>query len=247
MSHRPAIARVPEDHRVYAVGDIHGRLELLGRLQEKIAADAEASGASRFTVVYLGDYVDRGEDSRGVVARLALRPLDGFESVHLKGNHEDFMLRFLDDVEVGADWVFNGGDSTLASYGVEAPGAWAGAFALENTREALLAALPEAHLSFLQDLKLSHVVGDYIFVHAGVRPGVPLDRQRAHDLMWIRREFLDFDGDFGKVVVHGHTPVKQVDSHLNRIGIDTGAAYGGPLTAVVLDGAERRFLQTDGW
>jgi Calcineurin-like phosphoesterase len=198
-------------------------------------------------VVYLGDYVDRGEDSRGVVARLALKPLDGFESVHLMGNHEDFLLQFLEHPEVGPNWIYNGGDRTLASYGVPSPGPWAGTAAFDNAREALLAALPEAHLKFLRDLAASHVIGGYLFVHAGIRPGVALERQNPHDLMWIRREFLEHAGDFGKVVVHGHTPVKAIDSRPNRIGIDTGAAYGGPLSAVVLAGSERRFLQTGAW
>ena len=247
MADVAATARVPDGHRVYAVGDIHGRLDLLDELQCKIAADAEAAAAVNRTVVYLGDYVDRGAESRGVVARLALRPLDGFESVHLMGNHEDFLLQFLERPEVGPDWVHNGGDLTLASYDVAPPGAWAGPDAFDEAREALLAALPESHLAFLRGLATSHVVGDYLFVHAGIRPGVPLERQRAYDLMWIRREFLAHQGDFGKVVVHGHTPVKEVDSRPNRIGIDTGAAYGGPLTAVVLEGVERRFLRTGSW
>ena len=241
MSSDSRTARVPDGHRVYAVGDIHGRLDLLDELRQRIVEDA--AGAGMRTVVYLGDYVDRGADSRGVVARLASQPLAGFANVHLKGNHEDFMLRFLARPEVGPDWLYNGGDATLASYEVPAPGPWAGAPALEATCEALLAALPESHLAFLNGLALSHVAGDYLFVHAGVRPGVALEAQRPHDLMWIRREFLEHEGDFGKVVVHGHTPAQAVDVRPNRIGIDTGAVYGGRLTAVVLEGSGRRFLQ----
>jgi serine/threonine protein phosphatase 1 len=236
--------RVPEGQRLYAVGDIHGHLELLERLHAMILADAQSAGGADNYVVYLGDYVDRGPDSRGVIEALCERPLPGFETVHLKGNHEDFMLRFLDGSEAGPNWFQNGGDTTLASYDVARPMEWSGADAYDETRAALAAALSAGHRTFLDELSLSYEAGDFFFAHAGVRPEVPLAEQRPQDLMWIRGAFLDATQDFGKVVVHGHTPESKVQVRANRIGIDTGAFYTGCLTCLVLEGNKRRFLQT---
>ena len=240
-------SRVPDGCLVYAIGDIHGRMDLLERMHEEIAADAADSGAERIVVVYVGDYVDRGPDSSGVVELLIGEPLrrriPGLECVYLIGNHEAFLLNFLEQPENASLWFMNGGDATLRSYGVDP---WQSAhsdnFADELSR-AFARRLPESHLTFFRNLRLSHEEGDYFFVHAGVRPGVALDEQKAEDLIWIREDFIKSNEDFGRVIVHGHTPRRNPQSRANRIGIDTGAVYGGKLTTVALEGAERRFLQ----
>jgi len=237
-----AKARVPPGSRVYAIGDIHGCLERLQALHDLVRADSVRAAAERCVVVYLGDYVDRGLDSREVLDLLLADPLPGFECVYLKGNHEDFLLRFLERGEDAAPWLLNGGDATLRSYGVD-PYAVSRDPGPRGLRAALSAAMPEAHLRFLCGLQLSHVEGDYLFVHAGLRPGVPLEEQDPEDLMWIRAPFLDSREGHGKIVVHGHTPTSAPEVRDNRIGIDTGAVYGGPLTALVLQEGERDVLQ----
>ncbi|MDE2227695.1 MAG: serine/threonine protein phosphatase [Alphaproteobacteria bacterium] len=240
-----ALPAVPAGSRVYAVGDVHGRLDLLVRLEELIAADAAAADARRRVIVYLGDYVDRGPDSQGVIERLLRRPLPGFEPVHLLGNHEDYLLQFLENAEVGPAWCAYGGLETLASYGVRPPSSFTvRADDFEIARQALADKIPPAHVAFMRDLKLTHAEGGYLFVHAGVKPGVALAEQQAEDLLWIRNEFLDSAEDFGACVVHGHTIVEAPEQRANRIGIDTGAFATGTLTALLLDSAERRFIQT---
>lgn len=234
---------VPSGERVYAIGDIHGRLDLLTRLHQSIAADARKAGPARNAVIYLGDYIDRGPDSRGVVETLTRQPLTGFESRHLRGNHEDWLLRFLEGSEDGMDWTMNGGDATLESYGVAVDFRRAGG-GLEVARQQLRERMPPRHASFFRGLEASHVVGDYIFVHAGIRPGVALEEQDADDLMWIRGEFLNSRADHGKVVVHGHSPDRDVQMEENRIGIDTAAYATGVLTCLVLETNGRRFLRT---
>ncbi len=262
---------VPAGSRVYAIGDIHGRADLLALLHAAILEDAaqaeqatansadpkepSAGGAAgRRVAVYVGDYVDRGLHSREVIDLLLDAPLPGFESVHLMGNHEDMMLGFLADAADGPMWLANGGDATLVSYGVRDPAAAGGDSKgaakagreerFEGLREALAAALPAAHLAFLRALRPSHAEGDYLFVHAGVRPGVPVARQQTFDLLWIRREFLDSDQDHGAIVVHGHSIAFRPERHANRIAIDTGAYTTGHLTALVLDGESQRFMST---
>lgn len=244
-----ATASVPADTRVYAVGDVHGRADLLELLHDRIRADAEGSGATRKVVVYLGDYVDRGNESRRVIDMLIEQPLEGFEMVHLKGNHEAFMIDFMDDPMLAQVWIMNGGGATLASYGVEydhLAGRPLGWDDLEELRRRFVEALPDSHRDFLENLALHHVEGDYLFVHAGIRPGVPVDEQNEDDLVWIRDEFLDSAADHGKIVVHGHTIEWDPVVRPNRIGIDTGAFASGTLTALALEGAERDFLHTLG-
>jgi serine/threonine protein phosphatase 1 len=233
--------RIAEGTRLYAVGDIHGRLDLLSELERRIADDAAASGAARNAIVYLGDYIDRGDQSREVVDRLIDQPLPGFERALLLGNHEDSMLQFLVDVQIGPAWLGFGGAATLLSYGVRPPSSDRD---LVRAQEELRAKLPERHLAFLRGLQLYHVEGDYYFVHAGVRPGVKLDDQRPSDLLWIRDEFLRSRRDFGKIVVHGHTITEAPEIRRNRIGIDTGAFASGTLTSLVLQGESWSFLQT---
>lgn len=230
--------KVPEGARVYVIGDIHGRLDLLKGLRERIVMDSGDFTGERKVVVYLGDYVDRGPGSKEVIDLLADEPLAGFESVHLKGNHEKLLLDFLDDASVWPLWAYNGAGATLMSYGV---GSTAGA---EGLVAEFRASIPPRHLEFLRALALSHTEGDYFFVHAGVRPGVALEDQDEADMIWIRDPFLYSDADHGKIVVHGHSIARQPEIEANRIGIDTGAYATGKLTCLVLEGEGRAFLHT---
>lgn len=235
----PARAAVPHDTLVVAIGDVHGRIDLLEALWAQVAAHAARSQCRHKVVIFLGDYVDRGPASARVIERL-IQGFDGFVTVCLKGNHEEALLQFLGDPSAGNVWADFGGLDTLRSYGVThiAGAEWPG------TRAAFAMALPPAHLDFLKNLKLHHVEGDYLFVHAGIRPHVPLDEQTEHDLLWIREDFLSSDASFGHVVVHGHTPTRAPEIRDNRIGIDTGACFSDRLTALVLEGRERRILST---
>jgi serine/threonine protein phosphatase 1 len=232
--------RVPEGHLVIAVGDVHGRLDLLGSLWAKIEGTARASAARERSLIFLGDYVDRGLQSRQLVDRL-LAGFPGFDSVFLKGNHDETLLQFLDDPQLGEVWRNFGGLETLRSYGVQhrPGGSWS------QTRAEFSARIPDAHLKFFQSLRLYYAIGDYLFVHAGVRPGLALEHQTEHDLLWIRDEFLNSTMSFGRIVVHGHTPERQPVVRPNRIGIDTGAYMTGALTALVLEGSTQRFLSTE--
>lgn len=228
---------------VYAVGDIHGRADLLDRLLARVREDAAARSERRKVLVFLGDYIDRGPESRRVIDLLAAEDPDGPERVFLKGNHEDAMLGFLASPEIGFQWLGFGGAATLRSYGVDPHAAHVdGGF--ELLRRELARALPLSHRRFLDRLALCHEEGDYLFVHAGVRPGIPLDRQDPDDLIWIRGAFLESREDFGKTVVHGHSIAPLPELRANRIGIDTGAFATGVLTCLVLRGARRAFIQT---
>lgn len=239
-----ATPEVPPGRRVYAVGDIHGRLDLLRRLHLLVEEDARARPGPLNVLVYLGDYIDRGDASPAVIDLLLDEPLPGFETVHLKGNHEDSLLRFLEDIEVGPAWLLYGGAETLLSYGVRPPRPAGGDRELQRAQREFRTRLPERHRRFLAGLRLTHEEGDYLFAHAGIRPGVPLERQQEADLLWIRDEFLLSDADFGKIVVHGHTITARPDVQRNRIGIDTGAFASGTLTALVLEGTAWSFLHT---
>lgn len=238
------IPKLPEGELLYAVGDIHGRADLLSDLLLKIEADAAGRRAAKKTLVFLGDYVDRGPDSRGVVELLLKSLPKDFDVYFLKGNHEALLLDFLADTGRLDHWRRNGGEAALASYGVDVDRLNAVKASPEAWREAFTAVLPEAHLSFFKALRLQVSAGDYLFVHAGVRPGVPLDAQDETDLIWIRDDFLNCAEPLGKVVVHGHTPVRKPAVRANRIGIDTGAVFSGRLTALRLQNGERGFLRT---
>jgi serine/threonine protein phosphatase 1 len=233
-------AQIPnENMRVYAIGDIHGRLDLLDRLIASINKDAKEHGGESLTVT-LGDYVDRGPKSRDVLDRLSSNPFPS-DFVALKGNHEALLEGFLADPKSGVHWQHLGGLETLHSFGVRVS-RLKGERNYEQASKELQAALTPEQMKFLASLKMSLTVGRYFFCHAGVRPGVPLDRQRDEDLLWIRDEFLDSDLDFGKVVVHGHTPVVEPQVKRNRINVDTGAFATGRLTCVVLEGDRHRFI-----
>lgn len=235
---------VPPGSRIYAVGDIHGRADLLRALHRLIREDAQRHPTPRRVVVYLGDYIDRGMESPGVIDLLLDGTLPGFDSIHLKGNHEDTLLQFLDDTAVGPAWLLYGGAETLQSYGIRPPRAASGEAEMARAQRELREKLPARHRRFVAGLKLTHAEGDYLFAHAGIRPGVALDQQIAEDLLWIRDEFLRSDAEFGKVVVHGHSITARPDVQRNRIGIDTGAFASGTLTCLVLEGTDWAFLQT---
>ncbi|TWT08723.1 metallophosphoesterase family protein [Reyranella sp. CPCC 100927] len=242
---RPSVARVPDGTRLYAVGDIHGRDDLLDQLLQAIGRDAQsARDDARRVLLFLGDYVDRGLGSRQVIERLLRRPLEEFETIHLLGNHEEAFLGFLAGTPIAFDWFKYGGLETLYSYDVPIPRRPSGPSEMEALRRQAVEAVPAAHVAFLQDCKLWHVEGDYAFAHAGVRPGVPLERQQADDLLWIRDAFLSSRANHGKVIVHGHTICERPEIRPNRINIDTGAYASGRLTCLVLEGVERRFLHT---
>jgi len=230
---------------VYAVGDIHGRLDAFEPLLHAIAQDALASAPrERPMLVLLGDYVDRGPASAQVIDRiLRLQSEPAFEVRALKGNHEEALLQFRDEPGFGQTWVEHGGSATLASYGVQPPATRTDPEAWETARLAFGKVLPPAHAHFYETLELMLTVGDYAFVHAGVRPGVPLERQVERDLLWIRAEFLQSTAKFEKIIVHGHTPMEEPQITGRRIGVDTGAYATGLLTAVRLDDSGHRILQ----
>ena len=238
--------RAPTDTTIYAIGDIHGRIDLLAALHDCIAADASGRTARRKLIIYLGDYVSRGKDSRQVVDRVREWLPPGFERVTLKGNHEDLLLRFLDgELDAGRHCFDYDGLDTLAHYGVTVPDRKARDDAsVASLRDRFAALLPRTHLDFFRSLPTRYQAGGYTFVHGGVRPGVALAEQADHDCMWIRQPFLESDMDHGTVVVHGHSTSPQPVVRHNRIGIDTAAYRSGVLTCLVLEGASRHFLHT---
>lgn len=236
VMHRPAPSL---DTPIIAIGDIHGRADLLDRLLSKIAKEF---GTTPHQLVFLGDYVDRGPDSRAVLDRLvdlrATRP----GTVLLKGNHEQAMLDFLAAGPDADAWISWGGEETLLSYSIEL----GFPFDLVSAQRALADALPAAHFDLLMTLALTHQAPGYFFVHAGVAPTTPLELQQESDLLWIRDKFFD-EGEArfpDTVIVHGHTPVKKAEDHGWRINVDTGAVWTGRLTAVVLGQGKPRFLTT---
>lgn len=235
----PLAATVPAGIRVYAVGDVHGRLDCLEMMERMIAADIAARPVQAPVVIHLGDYVDRGPDSRGVLEALATARGPGRH--HLLGNHERVLLDALEDPALLREWSAIGGIAALRSYGVDATPLLRGQDPAPVAR-ALRAAMPAHHLDFLRRLELMLVVGDYCFVHAGLRPGVALDRQDPHDVIWLRDAFLNHRGSFGHVVVHGHTPVAEAEIHPNRINLDSGAFASGRLSAAVLEGRTVRIM-----
>lgn len=242
----PWSARMTEGRRLYAVGDIHGRADLLGGLLAQIDADRrrQADGAATPTLVFLGDYVDRGLESRRCVDLLIEASQGPFETHFLKGKHDSALLDFLANPAGGARWLRKGGAETLFSYGVRAPANRSSARDLQHAAEALRAAMPAAHLQFFQNLKLHVRFGDYLFVHAGLKPGVALEKQRETDLLSIRGPFLKSRDQWPFVVVHGHTPVERLYRDARRIAVDTGAYATGRLSAVCLEGDAVRLLST---
>ena len=233
---------VPGGTRVYAVGDIHGRRDLLERLLGKIASHA-GDAALKNSLVFLGDYVDRGPQSKAVIELLLQLDWPGWEIVRLRGNHDQAVIDFVGDPRSYRGWRGFGAAETLVSYGVKAP-MFDDERGFAAAREEFLEKCPAEHMDFLHSLKLSHATGDYMFVHAGVRPGVALDMQSAQDMMWIRDDFLSSHAKLDKVIVHGHSPSEKPVLRRNRIGVDTGAYATGCLTAAVLQGQDCNFLST---
>ncbi len=232
-----APATLPPGRRVYAIGDIHGCDAQLANLHATIAADLARRPVDSAVLVHIGDYVDRGADTAGVLRRLVQGPeIEGITVVNLVGNHDETMLHALSgDRAAATDWLFAGGRAALESYGVDP----------DSPRESWPDTVPAGHVDFLRGLTLYHQEGGYLFVHAGVRPGVALEAQTREDMLRIRQPFLYTERDLGAVVVHGHTPVKEPVVRHNRIAIDTGAVFGGLLTSLVLEGETLGFLTAD--
>ncbi len=236
--------RVADGIVVYAIGDIHGHLDILKRLMAKIVADVATHPDLKPILVFVGDYVDRGPDSRGVIDYLLNDLPEHMEKHFLRGNHEDVFLRFLDgEVSLAESWLQFGGAACLASYGVNPfrPGIRQNPGTLI---EEMLEKFPETHRTFLDNTEFYYENGDYYFTHAGVRADLPLEEQQPRDLMWVREPFLSNEKDYGKVIVHGHTIVDTPEIHANRIAIDTGAYATGQLTALRLLGDQRHFIST---
>ncbi len=236
-----------DGRRIYAIGDIHGLLDKLDEMVARIRADLEARPHPAPLVIFLGDYCDRGPSTRDVYHRLLELKTSGGPFRFLLGNHDAYIPAYLRDPEWqdrSYHWLNPalGGDKTLASYGVS------GASELDPaaTRAAFARALPPAHRAFIEKCELVIRIGGYVFAHAGIRPGIPLERQERDDLIWIRQGFLDYRKPFGFKVVHGHTIVPMVEHHPNRIAVDTGAFRTGVLSCVVLEGADVSLLEPDG-
>jgi len=236
----PAGAR---GYRAYAVGDIHGRVDLLEHLLAKIHADLQHRPAPKTLLIFVGDLVDRGPSSAQVIERLRCYRRDRVRPVFLLGNHEEVLLRIISgDSSVVDSWLKFGGLQCLQSYGVTL--ASIRGRSAEQVVEIVRAAVPPEHVEFLECFADSCRFGDYLFVHAGIRPGVEVDQQSQADLRWIRDPFLFDESDHGFVVVHGHTITDEVDERPNRIGIDTGAYRSGVLTALAIEGTERWLIDT---
>ena len=232
----------PPGSRAYAVGDIHGRLDLLVDLIARIEEDNRLRGPAKTYLIFLGDLVDRGPDSAGVIDLLANNPPRFARNIFLKGNHEEFFLGILDGDDSGVQHRLTyGGTECSESYGVS--GGWMLNASPSRIMERLRAEVPASHQKFLREMADSFRFGDYLFVHAGIRPGVEIDKQAGRDLRWIREGFLDDRTDHGLIVVHGHTIVEKAEEHPNRIAVDTGAYRSGTLTAVGLEGEERWFIE----
>lgn len=250
----PRVAYVPDNQCVYAIGDIHGRMDLLIKLINRIDADtSELPDGTDITIIFLGDYIDRGMQSKQVVEYLLSGALDRFNTVFLKGNHEEALLRFVDDATYGPTWASYGAVETLYSYGFQAPAQTPSGTTMDGSdfRDAwaslwskFRSEIPDHHLRFYRQLEAQHVIGDYVFVHAGLKPGVALEDQSVNDMLWIRDEFINDSRQFDKVVVHGHTPADRTFRDNRRIGLDTGAYITGCLSAGRFFGNEVKFIST---
>lgn len=232
-------------YRAYVVGDVHGRLDLLEELLAKIHAELQHRPSAKTLLVFVGDLIDRGPSSAQVIERLRTYRREGIRPVFLLGNHEEVLLRILKgDAQLITKWRWFGGAESLESYGVDPS-----QFSHLTDEEALALvrrAIPKEHVEFLESFADSCRFGDYLFVHAGIRPGVELEQQRQSDLRWIREPFLLDESDHGFVVVHGHTIAREVEVRPNRIGIDTGAYRTGVLTALAIEGPERWLVAANG-
>ncbi|MEP9403201.1 metallophosphoesterase family protein [Sphingomonas sp. VNH70] len=236
-------AALPDGQRLYAIGDVHGMRAELDRLLERIEADDAGRGAAARTIVFLGDLIDRGPDSAGVVERCRTLAIPGVEARFLMGNHEEVMLAALEgDREALRLFARIGGRETILSYGVSETDYERADF--DELHALMVAAVPESHRRFLESTENYVVAGDYAFVHAGIRPNIPLERQRPGDLRWMRNPFLDHPRPHDKMMVHGHTVTEEPEFRSNRIGIDTGAYRSGVLTALGLERCDRWIVQS---
>lgn len=239
----PAGPPLEPGQRIYAIGDIHGRADLLSNLIDLIDQDAaEYEGSA--SIIFLGDYIDRGFQSRQVIDLILSGRLSNYDVYCLKGNHEEAMLQFIADPEFGPRWASYGGRETLVSYGVRPPRSQTRLEDWRDVHASLVSSLPSEHEQFLLQLMPSVRIGRYGFVHAGLRPGVPFDQQVERDLYWIREEFLNDTKPLDVIVVHGHTPVDKPFWDSRRINVDTGAYISGKLTAVRLEENTVAFLST---
>ena len=235
----------PRGHRAYVVGDIHGRVDLLEHLLAKIHADLQRRPARKTLLVFVGDLIDRGPSSAQVIERLRCYRRDRVQPAFLLGNHEEVLLRVIaGDSTVVESWLQFGGLQCLQSYGITL--AKVRRLSTDQIVELVRATIPPEHVEFLETFVDSCRFGDYLFVHAGIRPGVDVDQQSQSDLRWIREPFLFDETDHGFVVVHGHTISDEVDERPNRIGIDTGAYRSGVLTALAIEDGERWLIDTSG-
>jgi serine/threonine protein phosphatase 1 len=238
------VASVPAGVRIYAIGDIHGRNDLLEMLLRKIDADDAARGGALTQIIFLGDLVDRGDDSAGVIETAMALKASGRHVRFLMGNHEEVFVRAcrVPDPKMTRFFLRIGGEATVLSYPITK--AEYQTLDMEQLATRLASLVPENHLQFIESFEDQIVIGDYVFVHAGIKPGVPLSEQKPSDLRWIREEFVSQRGDLEKVVIYGHTIYDDVDERGSRVGIDTGAYASGKLTAIGLEGGERWYLQT---
>lgn len=237
-------ARGPEGLRIYAIGDIHGRFDLLLQLHERIKAEIARDRVPDWRIILVGDYCDRGPDAKATIGFLAREKRRDARLVPLLGNHDDGFLRFLEQPVHEGVFCQHGGAETARSYGIALDARSSGSLRL--SRDALLRAVPADHVAFLGALAASVEFGDFFFCHAGIRPGIPLDRQAQDDLIWIRSEFLHYARLHPKVIIHGHTPCREAEVRQNRVNVDTGAVWTGILTALVIDGAEKRLINVCG-
>jgi serine/threonine protein phosphatase 1 len=233
----------PERQRAYAIGDVHGRLDLLDDLLDRIEVDDRSRAPAKVTIVFLGDLVDRGPQSAQVVERLRRYRPAFAKTLFLMGNHEEVLLRIVGgETGIVGDWLKFGGAECVRSYGIDP--ADLQFRSPSDVPRVLRQAIPKEHLKFLASFVDTASFGNYLFVHAGIRPGVSLPHQLPQDLRWIRQPFLEDETEHGRIVVHGHTITESVDVRANRIGLDTGAYRTGVLTALGLEADERWFLQT---
>jgi serine/threonine protein phosphatase 1 len=231
----------PPGMRLYAIGDVHGRLDLLQEMHVQIGREIARDRPDDWRIIHVGDYVDRGPDSRGVISMLRRLVRDESRVVALGGNHDFGMVDFLGTADKDGLFALYGGRETALSYGVEAD--FSSSWLARQAADALLTAMPESHVDFLTTLPRSVAFGDFFFCHAGVRPGVPLAAQNPEDLIWIREKFLKWPHLHEKVIVHGHTPQAEPEIMPNRVNVDTGAYMSGVLTALAIDGKTKRVLQ----
>jgi serine/threonine protein phosphatase 1 len=240
----PVEPYVPGGERLYVIGDIHGRVDLLQQIHNKIQQDAANYPGSK-QLIYLGDYIDRGDHSKEVIDLLLEHPLPEFEATYLRGNHEQSMLDFLQAAEVGRSWFNYGGLATLVSYNVKYNKLPTRKKDFEEIQNSLKERVPHIHINFLEKTEFSHTAGNYYCVHAGIRPKVALRYQLPEDQLWIREDFVSYNKPHEKIIVHGHTLIDEPDLQTNRIGLDTGAYISGKLTCLVLENTTQRILQTN--